>query len=49
MRGGNYRIPTYNGFPKNKGEQRMYYPGGSATYEEYKHDIADALEPIGMQ
>jgi hypothetical protein len=49
MRGGNYRMPTYNGFPKNKGEQRMYYPGGSATYEEYKQEVAGGLEPIGMQ
>lgn len=33
--GGNYSEATYNGF-KNKNTTRVYYPGGSALYAEYK-------------
>jgi len=35
MTGGNYSVATYDGF-KNKGNTRMFFPGGSFTWEEYK-------------
>ena len=49
MRGGNYRDPTYAGFPKNKNALRMYFPGGSATYEEYKKEVADGDTPYSTK
>lgn len=35
MTGGNYSQATNNGF-KNKNTTRVYYPGGSSLYAEYK-------------
>lgn len=49
MRGGNYRDVTYAGFPKNKNALRMYFPGGSATYGEYKAEVADGDTPYSMK
>lgn len=49
MRGGNYRDATYAGFPKNKNALRMYFPGGSATYGEYKVEVADGDTPYNTK
>lgn len=35
MTGGNYSEATFSGF-KNKDATRVYYPGGSSTWAEYK-------------
>ncbi len=35
MTGGNYSEATFSGF-KNKNAARVFYPGGSSTWEEYK-------------
>lgn len=34
MTGGNYSVATYNGF-KNKNSTRVFYPGGSSSWEEH--------------
>jgi hypothetical protein len=40
MRGGNYSKVTYNGLLKNKGAMRVYFPGGSATFNEMIKEVA---------
>ena len=35
MTGGNYSEATFSGF-KNKNAARVFYPGGSSTWAEYK-------------
>ena len=34
MTGGNYSVATHSGF-KNKNATRVFYPGGSSTWEEH--------------
>jgi hypothetical protein len=40
MRGGNFSKVTYNGLLKNKGAMRVYFPGGSATFNEMIKEVA---------
>ena len=40
MKGGAYDIVTYNGLPKDKGNTRVYFPGGSATFNEMIKEVA---------
>ena len=43
IRGGNYSVATYAGF-KNKDATRVFYPGGSSTWAEYKVDEDSKLD-----
>ena len=45
MKGGAYDIVTYNGLPKDKGNTRVYFPGGSATFNEMIKEIAGGDGP----
>lgn len=45
IRGGAYDIVTYNGLPKDKGNTRVYFPGGSATFNEMIKEVADGDGP----
>ena len=45
MKGGSYKTVTYNGLLKNKGNMRVYFPGGSATFDEMKKEVANGDGP----